>query len=232
MFRIHKKYIYMKLLSIRMNYKKAEDSYEEVVQEIAPTSSDEDYPKVDFAKMKKINPEAVGFIYCKDLLRYPIVQGEDNDKYLHTMFNGEYHNAGTLFVDARIPEALEARHCIVYGHNMQDGSMFGKLYKYSDKDFYEAHREFHVYTEDHHYRYKAFAAYSTTVHDFTYTFSFRDDEDFMDFLDKTKRASWFADDTELTKDSKILTLSTCVSTTSEDIYRNVLILVREEEIKD
>ena len=72
----------LKLLSIHMNYKKAENSYDDVVQQITTTHSDKDYPDVDFAKMKKINPEAVGFIYCKDLLRYPIVQGEDNDKYL------------------------------------------------------------------------------------------------------------------------------------------------------
>ncbi len=221
----------LKLLSIFLTYKKGEDSYEKVKHEASVIDKDLGYPIVDFNALLALNPEVVGYIYCEDLFEYPIVQGSDNDRYLYTMFDGTYNPCGSLFVDSRIPEGMEARHVIIYGHNMYDGSMFAPLGKYSDKEFYDAHRTFHVYTPKHHYVYKAVAAYTASVDGFTYTFGFGSDESFLQFLDQTKSASWFSNDTELTADSKIITLSTCLDNGAEE-WRNVLILVRESEITD
>lgn len=221
----------LKLLSILTTYKKAENTYERISRDASVMNTEKGYPTVDFAALLAQNADTAGYIYCEDLFEYPIVQGQDNDYYLHTMFDGTYNPSGAIFIDSRIPERIEARNCVIYGHNMNDGSMFGTLYKYSDPEFYEKHRIFHVYTPEHHYVYKAVAAYTAAVDGFTYTFSFGSDEDFLRFLEQTQNSSWFESDTELTEESKIITLSTCLGNNSDD-YRNVLILARESEITE
>lgn len=221
----------LKLISILTSYKEGQDSYKKVVEAVSRTEPDKDYPTIDFAALLAQNPDTVAYIQSPDLFEYPVVQGTDNDKYLHTMFDGSYNDCGTLFIDCNIPEGIEARNCIIYGHNMNDGSMFGTLYKYSDPEFYNAHRLFHVYTPEHHYLYKAVAAYTAAVDGFTYLYSFGSDEEFLNFLQQTKDASWFENDTELNADSKIITLSTCLGNNSDD-YRNVVILAREGEVTE
>ena len=168
--------------------------------------------------------QILSIIYCV-ICELSDCTGFDNDYYLNIMFN-EWNPAGTLFVDSRIPEGIEARHCIIYGHNMQDGSMLGKLYRFSDPEFYKTHQTFHVYTPEHHYIYKAVSAYTASVDGFTYQFDFGSDDEFLQFLSMTKNSGWFANDAELTSDTKIITLSTCFGNNSED-YSNVLIFVRE-----
>ena len=221
----------LKLLSIMTTYKKAENAYDNIQIEVAELVPELGYPKVDFEKLLAQNPETVGYIFSEDVMAYPIVQGADNEYYLHIMFNGEWNPSGTLFVDSRLPDGMESKNCIIYGHNMKDESMFGKLYKYSDPEYYNAHRTYHVYTPGHHYVYKAIAAYTAAVDGFTYTMGFGSDEDFLNFLEQTKYASWFDCDTELNADSKIITLSTCLGNNDDD-YRNVVILVREGEITE
>ena len=221
----------LKLLSIMTTYKKAENTYEKIQKDASVLVPELGYPEVDFEKLKAQNPDTVGYIYSEDLFEYPIVQGSDNDYYLHTMFNGEWNPSGTLFVDSRLSDGMEARNCIIYGHNMKDESMFGKLYKYSDPEFYEAHRTYHVYTPEHHYIYKVVAAYTASVEGFTYSLGFGSDEEFLNFLEQTKNASWFDNDTELTAASKIITLSTCLGNNDDD-YRNVVILARESEVTE
>ena len=43
----------------------------------------------------------VGWIYVEALnhISYPIVQGKDNETYLHQTYEGNYNFAGTLFID-------------------------------------------------------------------------------------------------------------------------------------
>ena len=230
----------LKLFSILTTYKEAEDAYEKIKQEVSvmPDSSgnagdaaEKNYPEIDFDKLLAMNPDTKGYIYIEDLLEYPIVQGTDNETYLHTMLDGEYNPAGTLFIDCNTPEGIDAKNCIIYGHNMNDGSMFGPLYKFSDPEFYDAHRTVHIYTPDHHYLYKVVSVYTADVNGFTYTTDFADDEAFSAFLNNTLAKSWFSTDTELTTEDKLITLSTCLSNGSDE-YRNVVVLAREGEVAD
>ena len=221
----------LKLLSILLTYKQAEDAYERISRDASVMIPEKGYPEIDFDKLLAQNADTIGYIYAEDLCEYPIVQCSDNDYYLHTMFDGTYNPSGTLFVDCRIPEGLEAKNCIIYGHNMKDESMFGKLYKYADPEFYEAHRIYHVYTPEHHYVYKAIAAYTAAVDGFTYYYQFSNDDEFLSFLNMTQQSSWFASDTDLSPESKIITLSTCTGDSSDE-YRNVVILVRDHEITE
>ena len=59
----------------------------------------------------------------------PVVQAEDNDKYLNIDFLGEKDKAGTLFFDYRndLSRFNEQRNVIIYGHNLKSGLMMSKF---------------------------------------------------------------------------------------------------------
>ena len=57
--------------------------------------------KVDFKALKSVNDDVVGWIYCEGTqINYPVLQGETNDTYIRTLYTGEGHPSGSIFVDA------------------------------------------------------------------------------------------------------------------------------------
>ena len=56
---------------------------------------------VDFDALLEVNPEVTGWLYCEDTqINYPVLQGEDNDLYLHHLYDKSYCFGGSLFVEA------------------------------------------------------------------------------------------------------------------------------------
>ena len=85
------------------------------------------YPdlQIDFANLKKTNPDFRGWLYFPALdISYPVVQGEDNNYYLKHSFEGESVNAGCIFMDCEASADWSDRNTFVFGHNMRDESMF------------------------------------------------------------------------------------------------------------
>jgi len=92
----------------------------------------------DFESLKKLNKYAVGWISLDDgeYISYPVLQCEDNDKYLRRLITGKKNTAGSIFVDYRCEGGLDAKNTIIYGHNMRNLSMFGTLKNALTKDWY------------------------------------------------------------------------------------------------
>ncbi|MBQ7359192.1 MAG: class B sortase [Lachnospiraceae bacterium] len=93
------------------------------------------------------NEDLIGWIKIADnnkkstaFIDYPVVQADDNDYYLRRDFEGEYDKNGSIFLDKDCDVIKRSTNLIIYGHHMRTGKMFGKLDKYSDKDFYEDHK--------------------------------------------------------------------------------------------
>ena len=88
---------------------------------------------------EKNNPDWIGWLKIKGTtINYPVMQREgESEYYLHRDFDGKYSFYGTPFLDIRC--TLESDNCIIYGHNINGGRMFGALHAYSDYDFYKKH---------------------------------------------------------------------------------------------
>lgn len=195
----------------------------------------------DYEKMISYNSDAVGYIRQDngDYIDNPILQHSDNDYYLNHLPNNQVSSVGSIFVDYRITEGLEARNCIIYGHNMGkrvNNIMFGSLnwYYYCDDDpeYYKNHPTLDVYVGYKHYKYYIFAAYKTEAEGgWTYTYSFENDETFQKYVNDCKERSIhnFTEAGEITAEDKIITLSTCCET---DEKRMIVQAVRREEIND
>lgn len=108
-------------------------------QEEKPESkrkSGENLPEIDFDGLRAINKDIVAWIQIPGIgVDYPVVQGKDNDHYLHYTFDGKANKAGSIFLDYRNRKDFTDSKVILYGHNMKDGSMFSNLKKYQDTGF-------------------------------------------------------------------------------------------------
>lgn len=224
-----------KLTSIMNTYKAADDVYDAinrlfVLGDDESGSTGDDF-QWNYDTLLGLCSDAVGYIYQKGVMSYPIVQAEDNDKYLRNMMNGEYNVAGTIFVDARFPEGMEGKYSIVYGHNMYNVTMFGTLPEYAHREYYEEHPYFDIFIGYKHYRYYVFSSFTASAEGYVYSFNLRDGE-YKAFFDRLRADGEYETDfRELTEDDHVIVLSTCVNWHDYD-YRNVVCLVRGEEITD
>ena len=74
-----------------------------------------------------------------DSISYPVMQAEDNDYYLHKLPDGSYNYGGSLFLYNQNSPMFTDQSSFIYGHNMNNGSMFGRLKNYVD-DQYVGHK--------------------------------------------------------------------------------------------
>jgi len=170
---------------------------------------------IDFASLKSINDDVIGWIYMEALpqISYPVVQGEDNNTYLHQTYEKNYNFAGTIFIDYENKRDFSDCNTLVYGHNMKNGSMFGMLKKYrADETLYNTSKYFWILTPEKNYRYEIIAAYTTSVNSETYTLFKGPGSEFLEYEKKMFQNSEIqtdasAEDADV-KD-KIVTLSTC-----------------------
>ena len=113
--------------------------------------------QVDFNKLEEINPDVIAWIEIPGLeISYPVVQGRDNDYYLHHLITGENHKSGSIFMDFHNQENLSDRNSIIYGHNMKDGSMFGTLDQYQSQALYRNYPCFICIVPGYIYEYQIF----------------------------------------------------------------------------
>lgn len=149
---------------------------------------------IDFEALRAVNPDVVGWITIPGTnVDYPIVQGTDNDKYLHTSFEGEETIAGSIFLDFESDGNMEGRNNIIYGHNMKNGSMFKDLNQYKDASFFKENREFTLYTPERTIRLKAIAAYYGEAKPIVRKTKFKTQENFDAFVQEMVSPCSFAE---------------------------------------
>lgn len=173
-------------------------------------------------------PDAVGWIYQEGTMSYPVVQAEDNNKYLRNMINGSYNVAGTLFVDYVFKDGLKGRYSIIYGHNMDDGSMFGTLTKYKDESYYKEHPTFELYVGDKMYRYHVYAAFKAAVDSPLFIGDGMDEKQFQEMVDYIEEEKLYETSAPKITDKSVLTvLSTCIEYPRNYDFRYIVVLIRE-----
>lgn len=116
--------------------KETQDLNVQLVEMRQEAETEED--NTDWSKgMLDVNPDYKGWltIYGTQISE-PVVQGETNETYLRTNINGEHAEAGTLFLD-ETTDLSQDGNLIIYGHKMNDGTMFGTLDKFEDEEFFD-----------------------------------------------------------------------------------------------
>lgn len=119
--------------------------------------------------MNSAYPDAVGWLYISDsAINYPVVQGGDNDFYLHHAYDGSYLKAGSVFLDNRCENRFMNPINIVYAHNMKNGSMFAGVQKFTDSAYFDSHRYGWIATPETVYRIDFFSCAKADMNDELY----------------------------------------------------------------
>lgn len=116
--------------------------------------------------MLALNPDYVGWLTIPGTnINGPVVQGEDNIEYLRTDFYGEPASAGTFFMDELVDMGNDGNR-MIYGHLMNDGTMFAQLAKYKEKAFLEENPYILLETAEGTQYYQVFAGMVVSGTDF------------------------------------------------------------------
>ena len=115
---------------------------------------------------------------------------------------------GTLFADSRNDDLGEDANFVIYGHNMDDGSMFQPLVKYKDQAYYDANPVMYYLTPYGNYRLELFAGLVVRRDDPIYKIT-KPSAEFQNLLKEYKEKSTFTSSVEWTEGDMIVTLSTC-----------------------
>ncbi len=197
-------------------------------QDGAPEEQAKDVPAllIDFDALLEQNPDTVGWIdFPGQDVSYPIVQGDDNDHYLYYTFNGTRNALGSIFLDVRNSGMMSDGNTIIYGHNMKNGSMFGFLKKYQEKEHYEKYPYFDIYVPEGVYRCRIVSAGKILVETENYRLNFTDGQDRQDYIDRIRKTSGYEISWE-DEEKPLVLLSTC--TGSDHSYRFVVLAQAEE----
>lgn len=169
---------------------------------------------IDFEKLKKQNKDTVAYLKVNNTnVNYVVVQGKDNDYYLHHNFKKKSNVAGWIFVDYRNKLNGYDRNTIIYGHNMSNKTMFGSLQKTLKKSWYtnKDNQIIVLVTENGTNYYQIFSIYSIPVETYYINTQFANSEEFYEFLKVLRKRSVYDFNVSLELDDQILTLSTCNS---------------------
>lgn len=113
----------------------------------------------DFDELLAINPDTVAWLTVEGTrIDHPVVQGKDNFTYLNKAFGGEFYAGGTLFLDGENDRGFRDRYCIIHGHHMSAGAMFGDLERFLDEQFFVENRTGVLLTPTYDYDLRIIAA--------------------------------------------------------------------------
>lgn len=201
------------IIAIQWEHMRADRLYDEAAAVyVTPGEEKADHPSVDIAALREVNRDIVAWLLVDDTdISYPILHTTDNEKYLTTAYDGTKSSNGSIFMNAYNAGDFSDQNTLIYGHNMRDQSMFGKLLEFEEPAFLESHKTFTVYTDTKTLRYEIFAAYVTYSASFVYSDHFDYTWDFYDFIEKSLASSIIDMQVDVTENDRIVTLSTCTS---------------------
>ena len=181
---------------------------------------------VDFEYLQSINSDIIGWIVWENEdISYPLLYSGDNSKYLSTSFDGRELSSGSIFLDGRNDSSFSDQHNIIYGHNMKNLSMFGKLKYYkTDDSYYSEHQYIQILLPDRTERYQIFSFNTVSSSSIVYNVDYTNSEEIEEFLNYIELASYTATGIDVDSEDKILSLSTCTADEDKRFVINAVLV--------
>jgi len=171
-----------------------------------------DVVDVDMVALQEVNSDVKGWLYFEnEAISYPILQGKNNDTYLRTTYDKKEATAGSIFMESANSADFTDNHTILYGHNMKDLSMFGRLRYYkTDETYFDGHKYFQIITPTEKRRYQVFAYKEIEEDSILYTVYSGNNPDFFKFAKNViSSVNQCPEGVTVAYDDYVVTLSTC-----------------------
>ncbi len=182
----------------------------------------------EYATVYQLNPDMAGWINIPNTtLNYPVVQTPDeSDYYLHRDFYNKDSRHGTIFAHATANLQTPSDVVTLYGHNMNDGSMFASLHKYTSKEHYDQNPYIYFDTLYEHRTYQILSVFEIDItksdfdyHNYVDTNAFS----FQNYIDNCKNLALYDTGVSAKYGDKLLALSTCDEDYASDDVRFVIV---------
>lgn len=161
-------------------------------------------------ELMAVNPETRAWITIDGThVDYPVVQGEDDMKYVNTDVFGEFALSGAIFLSYRNSPDFSDHYNMVYGHHMDNGGMFGDVVEFIHEDYFEAHKTGTLYLPHKTYKISLFACMEADAYDHL-VYSHGKSCDVQAILDYLNVSSTQYRDIGVTAEDQIIAMSTCV----------------------
>lgn len=163
------------------------------------------------------NRDLIGWLRMEGILDLPVVY-KDNEYYLTHDFYKNKSASGTLFLDENHPFRENSQNLLLHGHNMKDGTMFGRLVQYETNLQFLKNNPFIQYStlwEKEQYVIFAVLHVSLDVQSpeffnyFTHP-TFSSDAQFENYVRALQNRSVFSIPIDVDPSDALLTLSTCI----------------------
>lgn len=214
--------------------KKLEEDFDDEEEE--PVDLLHPHFQIDYGALAGVNGDFTAVLHVPALsITYPVVKSKDNEDYLHKTFEGKVNFAGSIFLDANAKGSYDHKNTFIFGHNMKNGTMFGKLKNFlRDEQLANSNPYVFLCRPEGITRYRIFTYYLTTVESPIYN-DFEGEKGYDQYVSLVKRLSSYRNfpkesiDFSLRPD--IITLSTCsgpsggdqrfiVQAALEEVYQN------------
>lgn len=132
---------------------------------IETTTTGAKIPHYTLEQLFAMNSDMAAWLTIPDtVVDYPVMYTPDDvERYLHMDFDGYFSYSGCLFVGDHCD--IDSDAFVIYGHNMNNGSMFGSIDYYTSYDYWRSHPDVILKTRDETRLYKIFASFATKVYD-------------------------------------------------------------------
>ncbi len=197
--------------------------------------------QLKYARLYATNKEFVGYLEAKGVnISLPIVQAQNDSKYLNKNFYGNSTKYGCPFV-THVNNIVELdQNTIIFGHHMNNGTIFGALDAYKKIDGFKAAPVITFNTLYKDYSWKVIAAFVTNAYEkddngyvFRYYFTSLSTQDrFAAYLNELSQRSLYDTGVDVLPTDKLLTLSTCSHEFTDARFVVVARLVRPGESTD
>ncbi len=203
-----------------------------------PTSQKNDYwdyikqdlLSVNFTELLEKNKDTVAWIQVKGThINYPVVQTHNNSYYLSHAYDKTYNQAGWIYADYRSNMTNFDRNTIIYGHGRYDTTMFGSLKNILNSAWY-SNKENHIInisTPTENTMWQIFSTYSIDAETYYLKSHFKNDKDYLEFLNTLKSRSSVNFSAEVNEKDKILTLSTCKNNFGQRVVMHAKLIKKE-----
>ena len=181
------------------------------------------------------NKDAVGLLHFGEDHTLYVCQSTDNAYYMTHRFDGSEDPAGMIYMDYRNTLFPRSDNLILYGHNMRNGSRFGTLGHYLQKEYLRKYPLFQFADACETADYVPFAIFHTSADPDAPEYfafdrvNFSTDDDFTNYVREVRERSVLKIPLEASPGDRLLTLATCSSELDHGRLVIVCRAVREGE---
>lgn len=206
------------LLPKTAEYRKSEKTYRRIREDAVITPSP-DQSSSGSGNTSRSDADTINWESFKDMdvvawlmlddISYPVLQGDDNSEYLHALPDHTYNYGGSILLDSVNSRYFNDQNSIIYGHNMADGSMFGKFRSRYVNSGYRDHIFFLYLPDGTRRTYTFFSVLTTEAESKVYTCTFQNSPSFLDWQDMLRRSTRYENSPKPDVSARFVSLSTC-----------------------